>query len=342
MTTIRDVAKLDGVGLGPASRVVSGKGSVAPATAEKVRRAIETLDFRPSHAARALLSGSTQMIGVYIPLLKGSFYPHILQTIDSELRAANRHMVVAFGREATDTRHEVLEGARFLIERDCDGVIVMSNALTAADADALSARQAHLVVLNSAFAELQDRCFMADHQQGGRLAAEALLQHGHRRLAVIGGPQTSPDNLERLVGFAAVVAEAGIDAEALPHEVADFSTKGGYAAAGRLLDQGHRFTALFCANDEMAVGALACLAERGLRVPTDISVLGYDDTEVAEFAVPRLSSVHIPVHDVTVAAVRALLNRCYGLTLPVARSFPISIAWRASVAAVHATGAPGG
>ena len=149
MTTIRDVARLAGVGLGTASRVVSGKGSVSAATADKVRRAIAELDFTPSHSARALLSGSTQMIGVYIPLLRGSFYPNILQTIDSELRAANRHMVVAFGREATDTRSEVLEGARFLIERDCDGLIVMSNALTAADAQELLRRQPNLVVLNS-------------------------------------------------------------------------------------------------------------------------------------------------------------------------------------------------
>ena len=87
MATIKDVARLAGVGLGTASRVISGKGSVAPATAKRVHRAIKQLNFRPSHAARSLLSGSTQMIGVYIPILKGTFYTPILQTIDAELRA---------------------------------------------------------------------------------------------------------------------------------------------------------------------------------------------------------------------------------------------------------------
>ena len=129
MATIKDVARLAGVGLGTASRVVSGKGSVAPATAKRVRRAIEQLNFRPSHAARSLLSGSTQMIGVYIPILKGTFYTPILQTIDAELRAGGRHMVVAFGHGSADERRQAIEGVQFLINRDCDGLIVMSNAL---------------------------------------------------------------------------------------------------------------------------------------------------------------------------------------------------------------------
>ena len=331
MTTIRDVARLAGVGLGTASRVVSGKGSVSPATAEKVRRAIAELDFTPSHSSRALLSGSTQMIGVYIPLLKGSFYPNILQTIDSELRAADRHMVVAFGREATDTRAEVCEGARFLIERDCDGLIVMSNALTAEDVQEFLRRQPNLVVLNSSFEALADRCFTADHRAGGRLAAEALLGHGHQRIAVIGGPATSPDNAERLEGFHAALREAGIAAEGVPSEASDFSTAGGYAAACRLFERGVDCTALFCANDEMAVGALACCAERGLRVPADVSVIGYDDTPTAEFAVPRLTSVHMPIREVTQAATRTLLNRCYDLGLGVERQFGVTVTVRASL-----------
>jgi LacI family transcriptional regulator len=332
MSTIRDVARLAGVGLGTASRVISGKGAVAPATAERVREAVAALGFRPSHAARALLSGSSRMVGVYIPLLSGSFYPRILQTIDAELRAADLHMVVAFGREASDTRDEVLAGAQFLIDRDCDGVIVMSNALLPDDAAELVRQQPHLVILNSAFEALADRCFMADHVEGGRLAAEALLGRGHRAIALIGGPEQSPDNRDRLRGFTARLTEAGIDAAHLPRDAADFSTGGGYAATSRLLASGAHFTALFCANDEMAVGALVCLAERGFKVPRDVSVIGYDDTLTAEFAVPRLTTVHMPVLEVTRAAVSELLNRCYGLALPVSRRDGVSVTWRASVA----------
>ena len=112
----KDVARLAGVGLGTASRVVSGKGSVSPATLAKVRKAIEELDFRPSHAARSLLSGTTKMIGVYIPVLKGTFYTPILQAIDMELRAAGLHMVVAFGVGGQgDARRQAIEGIAIIM-----------------------------------------------------------------------------------------------------------------------------------------------------------------------------------------------------------------------------------
>ena len=147
MATIKDVARLAGVGLGTASRVISGKGSVAPATAKRVRRAIEQLNFRPSHAARSLLSGSTQTIGVYIPILKGTYYTPILQTIDAVLRASGRHMVVSFGHGLLDDRRQAIEGVQFLVHRDCDGIMVMSNALVEKDIVALVREQANLVVL---------------------------------------------------------------------------------------------------------------------------------------------------------------------------------------------------
>ena len=134
MATIKDVARLAGVGVGTASRVVSGHGSVAPATAQRVREAIAELEFRPSHAARTLLSGSSQMIGVYIPMLVGTFYTPILGAIDTELRTTGRHMVVAFGCGDGDTRRRPLlystfrrpERARGIAEWGKFGLLVIT------------------------------------------------------------------------------------------------------------------------------------------------------------------------------------------------------------------------
>jgi LacI family transcriptional regulator len=332
MATIKDVARLAGVGLGTASRVVSGKGSVAPATAQRVRRAIKQLKFRPSHAARSLLSGSTQMIGVYIPILKGTFYTPILQTIDAELRAGGRHMVVAFGHGSADERRQAIEGVQFLINRGCDGLIVMSNALLEKDVVALGREQPNIVVLNQIFRSLRDRCFSADHVQGGVVAAQALLQHQHRRFAVIGGPATSPDNVARLTGFMAELSRQKIDTQSVRTIESDFSPEGGWVSAKKLLASKPRFTALFCANDEMAVGVLSYFQQAGLSVPQEFSVLGYDDTQSAEYSAPRLTSVHIPLREVTVSGLNFLLNRCYDSLLPVEREFPINVVWRASVA----------
>ena len=135
MATIKDVAKLAGVGLGTASRVVSGKGSVSPATLARVKKAIDELGFRPSHAARALLSGTSRMVGVYIPVLSGTFYTPILQIIDTELRAAGVHMVLAFGVGLGDERRQAIEGVEFLVERGCDGFVIAATIVPGSYAD---------------------------------------------------------------------------------------------------------------------------------------------------------------------------------------------------------------
>ena len=336
MATIKDVARLAGVGLGTASRALSGNGSVSPATVAKVQKAIEELGFRPSHTARALLSGSSKMIGVYIPVLSGTFYTPILQIIDTELRAAGLHMVVAFGVGLGDDRRQAIEGIEFLTERGCDGLIVMTSALLDEDIVALGPRKATLVALNHHFASIPGQCFTVDHGLGGRLAARALLEQGHRRIAVVTGPASLPDNVARVAGFMAELAQAGISADAVWLRESDFSPDGGWRAAEQLTGSGQACTALFCANDEMAVGALSYFQEAGIRVPHDLSVIGYDDTPSAQFAAPRLASVHMPWREMTQNGVNALLNLVYRHERPVAYEFPVTVTLRASLKACAA------
>lgn len=331
MVTIKDVARLAGVGAGTASRVVSGKGAVSPATLEKVRKAIAELDYRPSHAARALLSGSSQMIGVYIPFLSGTFYTPILRAIYTDLRAAGLNMMVSFGVGRGNARQQAIDGVEFLMARGCDGLLLMSNDLLESDIEALGPIQSRLVVINHVFACIADQCFSVDHTLGGRLAARTLLELGHREIAVIAGPSAAPDNVERIGGFMAELNEAGIDTGKLWMMESDFSAKGGCESARELVASGYAFTALFCANDEMAVGALSCFKQAGVAVPGQVSVLGYDDTDGIKFTVPRLSSVHIPWKELTQDGLNCLLNRCYGLDRPVLRQFPVSVTMRGSL-----------
>ncbi len=331
MATIKDVARLAGVGLGTASRVVSGKGSVSPATLERVKKAIEELDFRPSHAARSLLSGTTKMIGVFVPVLTGTFYTPILQAIDAELRAAGLHMVVAFGVGGGDAHRQALEGIEFLLERGCDGLMAITSHITEADIASLGPKQNCIVVVNHNIDSVPDQCFSADHRQGGVLAARALLEKGHTKIAVITGPASSPDNVARIGGLLDELARNGVDTGSLWIHESNFSPEGGWDSARELLASGREFTALFCANDEMAVGVLSYFNEHGVAVPGDVSVIGYDDTASAAFSAPRLTSVHVPWRDVTLNALNELLNRCYGLKRPVARDFTISVTARASL-----------
>ena len=332
MANIKDVARLAGVGLGTASRVVSGKGSVSPATLERVKKAIEQLDFRPSHAARSLLSGSSRMIGVYIPMLKGTFYAPILQAIDTALRASGLHMVVAFGVGAGDARRQAADGIDFLFERGCDGLMAITNNLTDEDIAAMGPKQSRLVIINHHFDAIAEQCFSADHEQGGILAARALLDHRHRKIAVIGGPAIAPDNVSRMSGFMGEMMRSGIDVSKLWVAESNFGPDGGWNSAAELVASGYKFTAVFCANDEMAIGALSYFHEIGLSVPNDVSVVGYDDNPSGAFTAPRLTSVRVPWESVTLNGLNALLNRCYNTSHPVSREFPISLTRRSSLA----------
>lgn len=335
MATIKDVARLAGVGTGTASRVVRGKGSVSADKLERVKQAIDALGYRPSHAARSLLYGRSRMIGVYIPMLSGTFYTEILKIVDAELRAAGLHMMIAFGTGKVDARKEAIEGVGLLIERGCDGVIVLTSPLREEDLALFGERRGRLIALNFAFDSIAQQCFTVDHVMGGRLAASALLDKGHREIAVFAGPSGVRDNVERIEGLLGRFGEAGIDTAALWISENDFSSSAGWAAASELLASGRKFTAVFCANDEMALGAMSCFYEAGLRVPDDVSVIGYDDAPSAAFAAPPLTSVRIPWPEMTANGVAALLNLCDGGRRPVVRRFSASVTMRASLQPVR-------
>jgi LacI family transcriptional regulator len=331
-STMEDVARLAGVGRGTVSRVVNGQGRVSPEMVERVKKAIAALDFRPSHAGRALMTGFSQLIGVYIPVPNGTFYTPILHTINTQLRGAGLQMMVAFGLNGGDPHQQAIEGLEFLSASGCDGLIAMTNQLRDEDIASLGPMRARLVVLNDHFSEISEQCFTVDHRLGGRLAAQAFLELKHRQFAIIGGPAGSADNRDRIEGFKEELERAGIATDTLWVAATDFSSEGGFAAAFALLQSAYPFTALFCANDETAVGALSCLQEAGIAIPEQVSVLGYDDTASAPYLAPPLTSIHVPWREVTANGLRKLLNLCYGTQHPVHCDFPLNITHRASLA----------
>jgi len=332
MATIKDVARLAGVGLGTASRAISGRGPVSEKALAKVNDAVATLQFRPSNVARALASKTLGMVGIYVPDFSGSFYGPILQTVDAELRAVDRHMVAANGCGHGDARQQALDGIRFLYERECDGVLVMTNDLTDDDFAELFVRHPKLVLLNRHTPAQPDRCFSTDHVLGGRLAARALLSQGHREIALISGPHSAPDNELRIAGFLDELAQHKVRIPKRRRVDADFSFNGGYEAAVELFARSPRdYSALFCANDVMAMAAISHLDKLGIDVPGDLSVLGFDNSDFSQYTAPKLTTIHVPIVEAAAAACRALLNQCYGLALPVTHDFTPEVVWRKSV-----------
>jgi LacI family transcriptional regulator len=334
MATIKDVAKRAGVGVGTASRVIAGNGPVSADAVQRVRRAVEELKFRPSHAARVLQKGKSQTIGVFVPLLHGSFYTPILHAIYTALRASGKHMVVDFGQTLESERQDAFDGAEFLTDRGCDGLIMMGTALRPADIERIAGLQPRFVLLNRSAPRYRDRCFNPDHAAAGAAAARALCEAGHRRLAVIEGPRTSSDNTLRMRGFYQALADYGIDASSIPRVHGDFSPESGRLGARALLASESRFSALFCANDEMAIGAISAVREANVSVPSALSIMGYDGIDLSALTVPPLTTVLIPWRQIATNAVHQVLNLCYGSRLPVERDIPAQVLWRESVARI--------
>nr|WP_255484639.1 substrate-binding domain-containing protein [Duganella sp. 1224] len=329
---MKDVAMLAGVGMSTASRAISGAGPVSAEAMKKVQAAIEQLNFRPSSIGRSLSAQSLGMIGIFCPSFFGAYYGTILKQTDIELRALRRHVVVATGCGDGTPREEAIEAVKFLIGRDCDGIVVLGHDLLDEDMHMLHKMHPKMAFLNRRSAGLESSSFCPDHYHGGELAARTLLDAGHRQLAVIAGPTGTSDNEERLHGFFDELARHGIARDDVRLIPSDFSREGGFAATQQLINEGRNFTGLFCANDEMAVGAMSCFHRAGVRVPDDVSIVGYDDDYSAEFSSPGLTSVHIPMQRLTQNAVRWLLNICYGTQHEISREFPVTVTRRGSVA----------
>ncbi|MGF6754992.1 LacI family DNA-binding transcriptional regulator [Paraburkholderia sp. GAS42] len=332
MATLKDVAALAGVGMSTASRAISGKGPVSAEALARVQAAIEQLNFRPSSIGRAMATQSLGMIGLFVPTFFGSYYGTILKQTDTELRAVRRHVVVATGCGESSPRERAIEAVQFLIARDCDGVVAISHDLHDEDIVRLHKMHPRIVFLNRVFGDFPEASFCADHHLGGALAARTLVEYGHRDIAVISGPFSASDNQARIEGFFDELARHGIKRSSVALVESDFSLEGGYAGVQTLLESRRRFTALFCANDTMAVSSLARLQQAGISVPHDVSVIGYDDDYSAAYTAPGLTSVHIPTGELTQNAVRWLVNQCYGTSWEIFRDFPVTVTMRASVA----------
>ncbi|MGY0200269.1 LacI family DNA-binding transcriptional regulator [Leptothrix sp. BB-3] len=340
MSTIRDVAKLAGVGVATASRALSGNGSVAEETIARVRVAAERLDYRPSSIARALSLRRSGAIGVYVPAFDVAFYSAILMSVDEVLRAAGRHMIAANGCGHGSLRQEALDGIDFLIERDCDGLLIASHSLTDDDIGGLLQRRPRTVILNRIVAGHEDRCFSVDHGLAGILAARTLMSQGHREIAAIAGPDDAPDNVARMRGFYAELARHDILVRPEHQAGGSFEFATGDKATRRMLPAlrgevagAPRVTALFVANDLMAMAAISCLTQAGLRVPDDVLVLGYDDSAFARYTAPPLTTVRVPIAAVSADGCRLLLDECYDAGLPVQRGHLAEVVWRGTVAA---------
>lgn len=305
--TIREVAREADVSVATVSRVFTGKGPVRQATQRRIRRAAERLRYVPHGAARSLITRQTQTLGVLLPDLFGEFFSEIIRGVDTTARQAGYHLLVSGSHSDRAETSAMLRAMRGRV----DGLIVLSSELDAESIESHLPNQLPVVLLGARRNGGAIHTIDLDNYQGARDMTRHLLALGHRRISFVTGPPSNRDAAERLRGFRDAMRFAG-DATAGPEVAGDFREEGGYRAAGRILRGRPRPSAVFAANDSMAIGLLSAFREKGLRIPEDIALAGFDDIPIARFMTPGLSTVHVPIAELGRSAARCVLQAMDG------------------------------
>ncbi len=301
---IVDVARAAGVSVATVSRVLNGAETVAPELRDRVVSASRELGYRPNPHARALHTGRSHAIGVAATYV-GGFFADLFDGLESRLAGAGYRLLVAGGNgQRADERNTLFD----LLNRHVDGLVVFLEAVGDADLAEVVGRGTPTLVLGRVVPGIEDRCFAWDQRAGGALATRHLLAMGHRRIGHLAGPTSNLHARERREGYVQAMREAGIALEPGWIAEGDFQENGGREAMRTLLAQSD-LTAVFVANDQMALGALSALWERGLRCPTDLSLIGFDDQRVSSFTTPPLTTVRQPLEELgRIVADRLLLD----------------------------------
>jgi LacI family transcriptional regulator len=329
MATIYEVSKLAGVSLATVSRVINDSGTVRPLTKKKVLSAIAELGYRPNSSAQSLASRKSNTVGVLIPELYGPFFGEMLSSIESELHKAGKRVIITAGH--SDEIKE-RDGIEFLLGSSCDALILHVYSVPDKLMEELNNGPIPIVFLNSHFPQLTEKCIWLDNEHGGYIATKTLLEHGHRELAYISGPAWKIDSFKRLAGHKRALEEYGLEYDESLTIEGDFEESSGNQAMHQLLKNGASFTGLVCANDEMAAGAIVVARDQGLKLPDDLSIIGYDNVSLTNHLQPKLSSIGCRINEMGQMAARLVLKNAYGQDkLPIQHAFKPRLVMRESV-----------
>ena len=331
MANIYDVARRAGVSTATVSRVLSRPDVVAPETRRKVLAAVDSLGFTPNVAAKNLRTLRSAKLLVTVPDLSNPFFSLILQGIEDSAQREGYAVLVG------DTQHDPEREEKYALmlrRKEADGLIFLGHRLPKEAASLVqSMPSGRAPVVNGC--EFTPRLGIPSVHIDNATAASDAMTHlyklGHRRIGVITGPLVSPLSRDRLAGATARAKKAKAERDVIVMN-GDFSIESGELAGERLLGRDQRPTAIFCFNDEMAMGVIETARRRGLRVPNDLSVVGFDDIRFARIVDPPLTTVAQPTRQIGEGTVRLLLEILRGGEAPESLTLPHTLVVRSSTA----------
>jgi LacI family transcriptional regulator len=297
------VARVARVSVATVSRALNDSGPVRDDTRRRVRDAAQSLRFTPHGAARSLITSRTNTLGVLLPDLYGEFFSEIIRGIDREAQRAGYQLLLSSARNARDE----ISGAFRAMYGRVDGLILMAPDVELAEMVA-QRRDAPIVFINSPVESADARVITIDNHGGAYRMVKHLVRKGHERIAIIRGGDRNHDAAERLRGYRDALTDSGVALDPRLELQGDFTEAAGYRAAHTVLKIQPRPSAIFAANDAMAIGALSALREERVAVPEAIAVAGFDDIPIARYVSPALSSVHVPIAQLGERAMELLLG----------------------------------
>ncbi|WP_436777624.1 LacI family DNA-binding transcriptional regulator [Yinghuangia sp. YIM S09857] len=303
---IKDVASLAGVSVGTVSNVINNPDAVSDEYRERVREAIERLGYVRSEPARQLRTGSGRIVAMLVLDVANPFFAEVARGAEQVLRGAGLGVMVC---NSAGSRSEESEYLSLVAEQGVRGVLLTPADGRGRAVDALQGHGIPFVLVDRSMPRDEGCSVSVDNAHGGAEVARHLLSAGHERIAYVGGPTALPQVLDRFSGARSAVRHAGLPDDALlAVDSYGLNVAAGRDAGARIVGLPSRPTAVFCANDLLALGVLQALSVAGVRVPDEIAVVGYDDIEFAAAAAVPLSSVRQPAFEIGRTAAELLLS----------------------------------
>lgn len=317
MATMKQVAERAGVSTSTVSHVLNNTRIVSEEARTRVLTAIADLRYIPSAVARSLKNDRTHTIGMMIPNNSNPYFAEVIQGVEDASFKLGYNIILC---NSYDDPKKQAAYIHVLLEKRIDGLVLVAAGSNDDELTRLLTDEALPKVLvdreiNGVMADF----IHADHEQGAYLATKYLLDLGHRAIACVSGPKDLLSSRDRVSGYLRALREYGVKFRLDCLVNADFTSQGGYLAFQQLLSLAQRPTAIFVSNDLMAIGGLCAASAAGIRIPDQLSVVGYDDIALASYTTPPLTTIAQPKHEIGVLTARALVERMLNPGLPFKR-----------------------
>lgn len=307
--TMRDVAKMAGVSIQTVSAIINGKPGITNETKERVLSAIQTLGYRPFTVARSLRTRQTNTIGLVVSDIANPVFSSLAGTVEDIVHLQGYSLIVYNTHNDPDREKSVIQA---ITERWVDGVLFVSTGDELTGLDSLKNSGIPVVAIDRIPRNYDGPAVVLDNDRAGALAAQHLIDLGHRKIAHIRGPQRLRLAREREVGFHRVLSQHGLGTVCPDSEATSWGCESGYASMNEILMCAPDVTGVFAANDRLAIGAIRAISEHGLGVPGDVSVIGVDDIEVSAYQNPPLTTIRQSTTELGIQSIAILMEIIQG------------------------------